>query len=215
MRSTAGFWEGVRARMASDPSFAFKLATEVFLDEIITTATNLAARGFRFWLWSLDVTLQVASQMLVAAFNDIALVFFLAPVAHTAGEKAPPAHAFEPGAFTLQERVMAWVNKWRLYSAIGAVTGYLSMFLTAVLSKEPSLMNAAVWARAALIGCLHLGVSANTRYQLINGLEVLIYRLLPTSLARLGSVIVRFANNCAGSFSWILLSDFIRSVWII
>ena len=200
--------------MDNDASFLFKLGAEVGMDEVITLSANLAARGLRFWLWNVDVVLQVVSQMLVAAFNDMALVYFLAPGATTAAHTGP-SHVFQPGAFSTAERLMCWVNKWRLYTVIGACTGLLSIVVTAVLSREPSLFGLAVWGRATLIGCLHLGISANTRYQLVNGVEVLIYRSLPTSIARAGSVAVRFANNCAGSFSWILLSDLIRSVWVI
>ena len=207
--------DGVKARMASDSSFLFKLGAEVGMDEVITLSANLAARGLQFWLWSMDVALQVVSQLLVAAFNDVALVYFLAPGAAPAAAHTGPAHVFQPGPFSTVERLMCWVSKWRLYTAIGACTGLLSIVVTALLSREPSLFGLAVWGRATLIGCLHLGISANTRYQLVNGIEVLIYKSLPTSAARVGSIAVRFANNCAGSFSWILLSDFIRSVWVI
>ncbi len=56
----SGFVEGVKARMASDPSFIFKLGTEVCMDEAITLSANLAARGYQFWLWNLDTALQGA-----------------------------------------------------------------------------------------------------------------------------------------------------------
>jgi hypothetical protein len=156
----------------------------------------------------------------VALFNDLALVWCLAP---TSKEGAKPdaaadpalsmAHVFQPGDFTLAQRAACWARKWRLYSLIGAVNGFLSMALTGVLSRDPALLAAPLLARAALTGCLHLGVSANTRYQLVNGTELLLYRALPTGVARLGSVAVRFANNCAGARLWIALSAALAAAW--
>lgn len=213
------------------------------MDEAITLGVNLAARGNPL-LWSTDVLLQVVCQVrcrrrrhtgsephsplmltphcsraqcFVACFNDLALVWCLAPTgAPKAAEEDPAlsmAHVFQPGDFTVAQRAATWVRKWRLYSVIGAATGFLSMALTGVLSRDASLLAVPLLARAALTGCLHLGVSANTRYQLVNGAEVLLYRALPTGVARLGSIAVRFGNNCAGARLWIALSAALAAVW--
>ena len=158
--------------------------------------------------------LEVVSQCLVALLNDIALVVGLAPAAADAsGGAQPPAHVFEPGAFSLAQRLGCWASKWRLYTAIGACTGLLSMCITGVLSREASLLSLASLSRAAFVGAVHLGVSANTRYQLVNGLEVLLYRALPMLQARACSVALRFANNWAGGFSWIALATVTRNAW--
>ncbi len=158
----------------------------------------------------------------MALFNDVALVWYLAPTADAAGAPAGGAaarplasHVFQPGDFTAAERAATWVRKWKLYSAIGLVNGALAAAVTAVLSRDAAALAPALLARAALTGALHLGVSANTRYQLVNGLEVLLYKLLPVAVARLGSVAVRFGNNCAGGFLWIALSAAIRRAWVI
>lgn len=153
----------------------------------------------------------------VSAFNDIALVWCLAPAAAGAGASASDAalnmaHVFEPGNFTVLQRAATWARKWRLYTVIGLATGLLSLALTGVLSRQASLLAPAALGRAALTGALHLGISANTRYQIVNGIEVLLYRALPEAPARLASVALRFANNCAGSLSWILLSGFLAKV---
>jgi len=42
-----------------------------------------------------------------------------------------------------------------------------------------------------MTGALHMGISANTRYQLVNGIERLMYSMLPTAAARSASVGVR------------------------
>lgn len=183
--------------------------------QAITISANMALRGANIFAWSLDSVLQTASQMLVSGLNDVALVWCLAPTSAAGTPTSELAHVFQPGPYTLSQRFGALYSKWKLYSLIGAATGLLSTVVTAVLSREASLFGAAVWARATLVGALHLGVSANVRYQLVNGLEVVIYAKLPTTAARAASVALRFANNCAGSVLWILLSGFIRSVWVI
>ena len=148
----------------------------------------------------------------MSAFNDIALVWCLAPAAAAAGATAEDAalnmaHVFQPGPFTPLQRAATWARKWRLYSFIGLFTGLLSIVVTGVLSRSPALLSPASLGRAALTGALHLGISANTRYQIVNGIEVLMYAALPEAAARAASVALRFANNCAGSMSWILLSS--------
>jgi hypothetical protein len=150
-------------------------------------------------------------QCFVSAFNDVALVWCLAPAAAGAGASAQDAalnmaHVFEPGPFTVAQRAATWARKWRLYSVIGLATGLLSLLLTGVLSRQAALLAPAALGRAALTGALHLGISANTRYQIVNGIEVLLYAAMPKAAARVASVALRFANNCAGSLSWILLS---------
>ena len=71
---------------------------------------------------------------------------------------------------------------------------------------------AAVLGRAALTGCLHLGISSNTRYQLVNGIEVVLYSRLPQATARAGSVAIRVANNFAGARLWITASSLVAAL---
>lgn len=54
--------ERARARAAADPSFVYKLSVDVLIDEAVTLGTNVVARGSA-WLWPLEVTLEVACQM--------------------------------------------------------------------------------------------------------------------------------------------------------
>lgn len=190
--------------------------------QAITLSANLALRGANPLLWPLESALQAVAQLIVAGLNDVALVWCLAPVvrdpadeeAEAAGERLP-AHVFESGDYTLGQRGQAFAAKAQLYAVIGAFTGLLSTVLTAVLSREASLFGAAVWARATLVGALHLGISANVRYQLVNGVEVVLYSRLPTAAARSASVALRFANNVSGTFLWIALSAAVRAVWVI
>ena len=141
------------------------------------------------------------------------------PVSHRAwpgcqgGEGAPKiSHCFQPGPFTAAERALCWVAKWRLYSAIGLVTGFVSMLATALLSRDAALLAAPVFIRAALTGCMHLGISANTRYQLVNGAEVLLYSWLPQGLARGSSVAIRMGNNFLGARLWMVMAALVSRV---
>ena len=183
------------------------------MDEVITFSANLAARGCNVLLWSQAAVLEVGAQCLVEHFNDLALVVGLAPVEKDASGPCPPDHVFEPGNFSLSQRLGCWAAKWRLYTCIGFCTGLFSICVTGMLSREATLLSLPSLSRAAFVGAVHLGVSANTRYQLVNGAEVLLYRALPLLHARAGSVAIRFLNNWAGGFSWIALATVARNSW--
>jgi len=160
--------------------------------------------------------------MITAAINDVLLVWFLAPTKPLRGEsdgaaankqkRERPSHMFQPGDFTFSERAMCVVRKMVMYAAIGAVTASLAMACSLVLSSIGSAAGAGVtWSsalqRAAVIGALHLGISANIRYQTVNGVEVVLYRLLSQNLARTSSVCLRMINNFAGARLWIVISS--------
>ena len=49
-------------------------------------------------------------------------------------------------------------------------------------------MTADYLFRATVTGALHMGISANTRYQLVNGIERMMYSMLPQAAARSASV---------------------------
>ena len=55
-------------------------------------------------------------------------------------------------------------------------------------------------------GALHMGVSANTRYQIVNGIERVLYGILPQGAARGASVATRLANNLLGARLWIVMT---------
>lgn len=200
---------GVSERMEADRDFLFKLVSECSIDQVITLLANITAFGPNPLLWS---SAALASAMLLhitAILNDIVLVYCLAPVPMgKKGDDAPApkiAHCFQPAeGVTAWDRVGCWVDKFKLYAVVGAGTALLGGVLTLLIQGQPVVLDK-LW-RTLLLGSLHLGVSANTRYQLVNGLEVLLGRL-PRPVARAGTVAIRMTNNFLGARTFLLLAS--------
>ena len=207
----ANFVRGLRMRMAADPNFPFKLGAEVCLDEVMTVLVNIGVRGNPLQ-WALGAQLQVLCQMLTAAVNDIILVYCLAPVKQDGLEakekpKEPEiAHIFQEGDFTFAQRIGCYLAKGRFYALVGALSCTFSMALALLLSGQMELFTPVYLFRALMNGALHMGVSANTRYQIVNGIERVLYSLLPQNAARLASVGTRLSNNLLGARLWIVMT---------
>jgi hypothetical protein len=58
-----------------------------------------------------------------------------------------------------------------------------------------------------MTGALHMGISANTRYQIVNGIERVLYSILPQNVARFASVAARLSNNLLGARLWIVMTN--------
>ena len=82
-----------------------------------------------------------------------------------------------------------------------------SLLLTNFFLKEP--LNLFYLAKVGLVGLLHLGISSNTRYQMINGADVLYYRMLDKNAARGATIASRLVNQVAGGKLFLMLSAFI------
>ena len=210
----AGFVRGLRGRMAADANFPFKLGAEVTLDEFMTVLVNVGVRGNPAG-WLLGDKLQVLCQMLTAAVNDIILVYCLAPVkddgasASASAKKsdAPEiAHIFQEGDFSLAQRIGCYLAKGRFYALVGAVSCTFSMFLTLALSGQMAKVTPEYLFRALMTGALHMGISANTRYQIVNGIERVLFSILPENVAKLASVATRLSNNLLGARLWIVMT---------
>ena len=206
----AQFVRGLRLRMAADPNFPFKLGAEVCLDEVMTVGVNIAVRGNPL-NWLLGAKLQVVCQMLTAAVNDIILVYCLAPVKQEEGKEAAPkkdeiAHIFQEGDFSMGERLGCYISKGAFYSVIGAFSCTLSMALALALSGQTAQLTPEYLFRALMTGALHMGISANTRYQIVNGIERILYGILPQNVARIASVGTRLSNNLLGARLWIVMT---------
>jgi hypothetical protein len=199
--------------MAADANFPFKLGAEVTLDEFMTVLVNVGVRGNPAG-WLLGDKLQVLCQMLTAAVNDIILVYCLAPVkddgANEAKKKASDepeiAHIFQEGDFSLARRIGCYLDKGRFYALVGAVSCTFSMFLALALSGQMAKLTPEYLMRALLTGALHMGISANTRYQIVNGVERVLFSVLPENVAKLASVVTRLSNNLLGARLWIVMT---------
>ncbi|KAB1224208.1 hypothetical protein CJ030_MR2G013750 [Morella rubra] len=218
----------LRNRMLADPSFLFKVGTEIIIDSCCATFAEVQKRGKDFWA---EFELYVAD-LLVGVVVNVALVGMLAPYARIGGPSlsngflgrmqhsygALPSSVFEaerPGCrFTLKQRIGTYFYKGILYGAVGFACGIIgqgiaNLIMTAKRSIRkseddipvpPLLKSAALWG-------VFLAVSSNTRYQVINGLERLVEasafakQVPPVAMAF--TVGVRFANNVYGGMQFV------------
>ncbi|PIN00983.1 hypothetical protein CDL12_26510 [Handroanthus impetiginosus] len=214
----------LRNRMLADPSFLFKVGTEVVIDSCCATYAEVKKRGKDFWA---EFELYGAD-LLVGIVLDVVLVGLLAPRFHIGKQSvygagtlgrlkracaALPGSVFEaerPGTrFSLQQRIATYFYKGVLYGAAGFGCGLIgqgiaNMIMTAKRRIKKSDEDIPV---PPLMKTVFLGVSSNTRYQIINGLERLVEsssvaKQVP-SVAMAFTVGVRFANNIYGGMQFV------------
>ncbi|GLU19254.1 hypothetical protein SLE2022_355150 [Rubroshorea leprosula] len=218
----------LRNRMLADPSFLFKVGTEIVIDSCCATFAEVQKRGKDFWS---EFELYLAD-LLVGVVVDIALVGMLAPYARFGQPSASrgllgriqhacaalPSSVFEaerPGcSFSVKQRIATYFYKGVLYGSVGFTCGLIgqgiaNLIMTAKRSIKkseddipvpPLVQSAALWG-------VFLAVSSNTRYQIINGLECLVEaspvakKVPPVAMAF--TVGVRFANNIYGGMQFV------------
>ncbi|XP_030458622.1 protein RETICULATA-RELATED 1, chloroplastic-like [Syzygium oleosum] len=218
----------LRNRMLADPSFLFKVGTEIVIDSCCATFAEVQKRGKDFWS---EFELYMAD-LLVGVVVDIALVGLLAPyvrigqkstsrsmfgrIQHACGSL--PSSVFEaerPGCrFSIRQRIATYFYKGVLYGSVGFGCGLIGQGIANSImtvkrnikkSEEdipvpPLIQSAALWG-------VFLAVSSNTRYQIINGLERLVEasplakNVPPVAMAF--TVGVRFANNIYGGMQFV------------
>ncbi|KAJ4837883.1 hypothetical protein Tsubulata_043902 [Turnera subulata] len=218
----------LRNRMLADPSFLFKIGTEIIIDSGCATFAEVQKRGKDFWA---EFELYVAD-LLVGVVVNVALVGMLAPYVRIGQPSvskgflgrlqhayaALPSSVFEaerPGCrFSTGQRIGTYFYKGVLYGSVGFACGIIgqgiaNLIMTAKRSIKksdedvpvpPLLKSAALWG-------VFLAVSSNTRYQIINGLERLVEaspmakQVPPVAMAF--TVGVRFANNIYGGMQFV------------
>ncbi|XP_007026889.2 PREDICTED: protein RETICULATA, chloroplastic [Theobroma cacao] len=221
-------WGMLRNRMLADPSFLFKIGTEIVIDSCCATLAEVQKRGKDFWA---EFELYVAD-LLVGVVVNIALVGMLAPYARIGQPStstgflgrmqraygALPSSVFEaerPGCrFTVKQRIGTYFYKGVLYGAVGFACGIIgqgiaNLIMTAKRSMKKSEEDIPVppLVKSAALWGVFLAVSSNTRYQIINGLERLVEasplakQVPPVAMAF--TVGVRFANNIYGGMQFV------------
>ncbi|CAL8165376.1 unnamed protein product [Prunus armeniaca] len=218
----------LRDRMLADPSFLFKIGTEIVIDSCCATFAEVQKRGKDFWA---EFELYVAD-LLVGVVVNVALVGMLAPYArigqpslskgflgrlqHSYG--ALPSSVFEaerPGCrYSVNQRIATYFFKGILYGSVGFGCGIIgqgiaNLIMTAKRSVKKSEEDIPVppLIKSAVLWGVFLAVSSNTRYQIINGLERLVEsspmakQIPPVALAF--TVGVRFANNIYGGMQFV------------
>ncbi|CAL1373132.1 unnamed protein product [Linum trigynum] len=213
------FLSGWRLRVAADPQFPFKVLMEELVGVSACVLGDMASRP-NFGLNELDF---VFSTLVVGSILNFTLMYLLAPTA-AAGASAsalpslfancPTSHMFEPGAYTLMNRLGTFVYKGTIFAAVGFAAGLAGTALSNGLIKlrkkmdpsfetpnkaPPTLLNSVTWA-------LHMGISSNLRYQTLNGAEFVLANALPPVAFKTSVVVLRCLNNVMGGMSFVLLA---------
>ncbi|KAH7331424.1 hypothetical protein KP509_20G032200 [Ceratopteris richardii] len=165
----------------------------------------------------------VFSTLVVGSILNFSLMYMLAPTSAAASasnllpsifSSCPPGHMFEKGAYTVLDRLGTFVYKGAVFGAVGFGAGLFGTFMSNCLinfrkkvdpnfepqnEAPPTLLNAATWA-------IHMGVSSNFRYQLINGMEFAIADILPSPVFKTTVFCLRGFNNVLGGFSFVTLA---------
>ncbi|XP_042476599.1 protein RETICULATA, chloroplastic isoform X2 [Macadamia integrifolia] len=168
----------LRNRMLADPSFLFKVGTEIVIDSCCATFAEVQKRGKDFWS---EFELYLAD-LIVGTVVNIALVAMLAPYARfgqptaskgflgslQAANATLPSSVFEaerPGcAFTVQQRIATYFCKGVLYGSVGFACGLIGQGIANLImtakrnirkSEEdipvpPLVKSAALWGMSDL-----------------------------------------------------------------
>ncbi|CAE5966560.1 unnamed protein product [Arabidopsis arenosa] len=213
------FIQGWRSRVAADPQFPFKVLMEEIVGLSACVLGDMASRP-NFGLNELDF---VFSTLVVGSILNFVLMYMLAPTAATLGtsqtlpgifRNCPSSHMFEQGSFTVMNRFGTLVYKGMVFASVGLAAGLVGTAISnglIMLRKKmdpdfetpnkppPTVLNSLTWAT-------HMGVSANVRYQTLNGIEFLLAKVLPPLVFKTGVVVLRCANNVAGGMSFVMLA---------
>ncbi|KAG2296388.1 hypothetical protein Bca52824_043057 [Brassica carinata] len=201
-------WSMLRNRMLADPSFLFKIGTEIVIDSCCATVAEVQKRGKDFWA---EFELYVAD-LLVGVVVNVALVGMLAPFVRFGQPSAStdslggmlnaynalPSSVFEaerPGcSFSAQQRLATYFYKGIMYGAVGFGCGIVgqgiaNLIMTAKRSINkseedipvpPLIKSAALWVVEA---------------------SPFAKKVPPAALAF--TVGVRFANNIYGGMQFV------------
>ncbi|CAH2054498.1 unnamed protein product [Thlaspi arvense] len=213
------FIEGWRSRVTADPQFPFKVLMEELVGVTACVLGDMASRP-NFGLNELDF---VFSTLVVGSILNFTLMYLLAPTAATVGvsqslpgifRNCPSSHMFEQGSFTVMNRFGTLVYKGMVFATVGLAAGLVGTAISnglIMLRKKmdptfetpnkppPTVLNSLTWAT-------HMGVSANVRYQTLNGVEFLLAKALPPVVFKTGVVALRCANNVIGGMSFVILA---------
>ena len=121
---------------------------------------------------------------------------------------------FEPGAYSLVNRLGTFVYKGTVFAVVGFAAGLVGIALSNGLIKmrkkmdpnfetpnkaPPTLLNATTWA-------IHMGISSNLRYQTLNWIEFVLDKGLPPLIFKTSVVVLRCLNNVLGGMSFVVLA---------
>ncbi|CAA7406133.1 unnamed protein product [Spirodela intermedia] len=209
--------EGWRSRVSADPQFPFKLLMEELVGVTACVIGDMSSRP-NFGLNELDF---VFSTLVVGSILNFALMYLLAPTSASSASAlpglfaaCPQGHMFEPGAYSLADRLGTFVYKGIVFAAVGFAAGLTGTAISNGLislrkrmdptfetpnKPPPTLLNSLTWAA-------HMGVSSNLRYQSLNGIEFLMAKVMPPPAFKMTVLVLRSLNNVLGGFSFGVLA---------
>ena len=215
-----------RDRLVADRLYFFKILAEVSIDSACATVAELRKRGDEFWS-EFEFYL---SDLIVGLVLDVVLVSLLAPVAVPGRTRKLPSKGLrawsaklpsasfaksEPGKrFSISDRIGCYVARGLEYSLAGMTCGFVGQAMASgLMVAKRKYMGASAddvavppVFQTALVWGAFMGLSANTRYQIVFGLERIvdetIARRVP-QIAYLTTTIIRFANNVVGGEQFI------------
>ena len=214
-----------RDRLIADKLYFYKLLVEIVIDSGCATVAEVRKRGEDFW----NEFEFYLSDMLVGLVMDVVLVSLLAPVAVPGKTRVLPSGKFRqwssqlPSAvfersihrkYSLSDRASCFFVRGFEYALAGFACGLVGQGIASSLmslkrrhfaSSENDVEPPPVF-ESALVWAGFMGVSANTRYQIVFGLERIvddtIARRIP-QIAYLTTMAVRFGNNIIGGEQFI------------
>ncbi|GJQ11096.1 hypothetical protein GpartN1_g2887.t1 [Galdieria partita] len=222
VRILAKAWPAWQQKVLADPNFPFKLLMEETLGLGLGFSGMIAARGKQI-LKELDFAI---CDLAVGAAMNFILVWLLTPSISIHQLKNSgslqqylsnlPAHCFAASssniAVSLNQRIAAFLYKGFLFascgflgSMVGTTVAYFLLYIRRKMLKDTSssrqlpnlFVNSLAWA-----GFMFL--SSNPRYQILSGIERLMFHVMPVSVARISTGVLRTLNNIAGGASWVI-----------
>lgn len=223
-------WKGWYDRVAADPQFVYKVLIEQIIGVGASVFGDMASRPN----WGLNELDFVFATLVVGSIVNFSLMYLLAPTVASASSGAvgpiaklfseqtlvnmgaPGGHMFQPGNYSVVKRGLNFAYKGGIFAGIGMCSGLIGTAISNgllmarkkfdpdfVMQNTPPnvLANAGCWA-------LHMGVSSNLRYQILNGMDMVLQPKLPTSAFRILTSIVRGANNAVGGVSFVTIAKF-------
>lgn len=218
-------WKGWQDRVAADPEFVYKVLVEQIIGVGASVVGDMSSRPN----WGLNELDFVFATLVVGSIVNFSLMYLLAPTVSASASTgfiakffgdhymrlwgAPAGHMFEPG-YALGKRVLNFAYKGTVFASIGISAGLIGTaisngLITVRKKMDPTfvqqnespnvLANASCWA-------LHMGISSNLRYQLLNGMDMMIQPIVPQSAFRLLTSVVRSANNVIGGMSFVTIA---------
>lgn len=221
-------WKGWNDRVAADPQFTYK----VFIEQVIGVGASVLGDMASRPNWGLNELDFVFATLVVGSIVNFSLMYLLAPTASAAAAGAstglisrifseqiltswgaPGGHMFQSG-FPLAKRALNFAYKGGIFAFIGMCAGLMGTTISnglllarkkmdpdfVIQNEPPSIVgNASCWA-------LHMGVSSNLRYQLLNGMDMVLQPRMPSGAFRAFTSVVRGVNNAIGGISFVTIA---------